>query len=198
MRLLPRSGCPAASRRVLQRILTAALLLGLGNVLWTHRVLAQPLGDANCVVDLAHLAADTEEQAILDGTNRYRADNGLPPLQFSYALTVAALWKSTDMATQHYITHDEPGRTWAQRLLDCGYDPSASAIGENLAAGRPSGVTTLKQWQNSPLHNENLLDPSFRAVGIKRMPSNDAYGWYWSMELGSTLDADLTSGPIAP
>jgi len=47
------------------------------------------------------------------------------------------------------------------------------------------------QWENSPLHNENLLVANYSAIGIKRAHAtdpDDSYGWYWAMELGSTVD----------
>ncbi len=152
--------------------------------------------DASCAVDPGGIAPDPEELALLDDTNAYRASYGLPPLQLSYTLTVSALWKSSDMASRDYFAHDDGFRSWAQRLVDCGYDLTGRSADENLAAGEPTAGATLIQFQNSPEHNANLLDPRMTAVGIKRVHSSnpaDPYGWYWSMDLGSSLDIDLNS-----
>lgn len=149
---------------------------------------------ASCTVDPGQIAPDSEELALLDETNAYRASYGLPPLQLSYALTVAALWKSTDMATRDYFAHDDGFRTWAQRLVDCGYNLPNRIADENLAAGEATASGTFAQFEGSPAHNENLLDPRMTAVGIKRVHSAnpaDPYGWYWSMDFGSDMDADL-------
>jgi uncharacterized protein YkwD len=149
----------------------------------------------SCDVDMSSLALDPEEQAALDETNAYRASYGLGPLQPSYALTISALWKSNDMASRGYFAHDDGFRSWMTRFGDCGY-PLHGSMAENIAAGNNTGDGTFWQWRNSPAHNENLLDPSMTAVGLKRVHSSnpdDPYGWYWSMDLGSSLDVDLNA-----
>lgn len=62
--------------------------------------------DEACAVDAARIALDREEQALLDETNAYRAVYGLTALRPSYTLTLAALWKSNDMASREYFAHD--------------------------------------------------------------------------------------------
>jgi len=156
--------------------------------------LADTATTSSCSVDLTHLALTPEEQIVLDLTNAYRASYGLSALRPDFALAQNALWKSTDLGAHAYTTHDDGFRTWQQRFADCGYDTITTYYGENLAGGDPSAAGTLGQWQSSPLHNANLLDPHFTAVGIKRVHATDPadrYGWYWAMELGSALDANL-------
>jgi uncharacterized protein YkwD len=156
----------------------------------TYAASAAPLS-TNCDVDPSALGADDEEQSALDQTNAYRAAYGLQPLQVSYTLTVTAEWKANDMAARHYADHNDGFRTWDQRFHDCGYNYPGAWFGENLARGNSTGYATLMQWENSPLHNENLLDANYSAIGIKRVHSTDpgdSYGWYWTMELGSTVD----------
>jgi uncharacterized protein YkwD len=150
-----------------------------------------------CTVEASRIALDAEEQALLDDTNAYRAAYGLTALQPSYTLTLAALWKSTDMANREYLEHDDGFRSWVQRLVDCGYTLTNRAFAENLAAGNATAASTLAQFEASPTHIERLLDPRMTAVGIKRAPAAnpaDPYGWYWSMDLGSELDAGLAAG----
>src|SRR5579884_1589778 len=162
---------------------------GLPSTLIVARAQTAP----GCTVDASHLSPDAEEQALLAGANAYRASYGLPPLRLSWSLTVSALWKSTDMAANHYFAHDDATRSWEQRLADCGYTVQGAYMAENLAAGNAGGSATLAQWEASPPHNANLLNPHYTATGIKRVQSpNDPYGWYWTMEFGSTLDHDLT------
>ncbi len=190
----------AFSLRTASIALAVALLASIAPGLshgQVHTAQAQslPATLVNCTVNTASLALAGEEQAILDETNTYRTAAGLPVLRVSYALTVAALWKSTDMAVNHYGTHDDSFRTWDQRFRDCGYSIANAWMGENIAGGNASGDATLQQWVNSPHHNENLLGEKFTAVGIKRVKSadpKDTYGWYWSMELASDLDVDLS------
>ena len=110
---------------------------------------------------------------MLEQTNAYRIAHGLSALRLSYSLSLNAAWKSSDMSARRYsTTHDDAFRSWDQRFRDCGYTMPGATFGENLAAGIASGVTTLQQWQGSPHHNENLLDPDFTAVGIKRVQAS--------------------------
>lgn len=142
----------------------------------------------NCDVPDGQMAIDTEEQALLDMLNGYRAQNGLGALQFDPSLQRAAAWKAVDMASNHYTAHDDSFRTWDQRFRDCGYAAPSAFMAENLAGGYATGAQTLNQWENSPVHNENLLDGHMNFAGIVRYHSpnpNDPYGWYWVLELGS-------------
>jgi len=142
----------------------------------------------NCDVPDSLLGVDAEEQAFLDGLNAYRAQNGLSRLQIDPSLQRAAAWKAVDMASNHYTAHDDSFRTWDQRFRDCGYGSPYAFMAENLAGGYPTGAQTLNQWENSPVHNENLLDGNMNFVGIVRYHSpnpSDSYGWYWVLEMGS-------------
>lgn len=147
-------------------------------------------GLVNCDTDPSALTPDAEEQTVLNEANAYRASYGLTSLQLSYVLTTNALWKANDMAARHYDSHDDGFRTWDQRFRDCGYESAGAWMGENLAGGNAGGDATLQQWEVSPHHNANLLEPSFAFVGIKRFQSDpgDPHGWYWAMELGSAPD----------
>ncbi len=188
---VPRSGL---------RGLTAAALLALLGPALTGALPALAAAQAarpalaSCDVDPSALAPDAEEQAALDLINAYREGQGLPPLALSWALQRAALWKSADMAGRRYAAHDDGFRGWQQRLVDCGYDAYDAEVAENLAGGTPAGAAIVWQWQGSPEHNENLLDPRMLVAGLKRVPSPDPadpYGWYWTLELGSDPDGDF-------
>lgn len=146
----------------------------------------------NCDVDTTKLALDPQEQAALNQVNAYRAANGAPPLAVSLTLTRAALWKSASMAAGAPVGHDDASRSWSQRLNDCGYQAGTAA--ENIAAGESTGAATVADWQSSPPHNENLLNPAYTAVGLKRARSqnpSDTYGWYWTMDFGGGMDVPL-------
>ena len=153
---------------------------------------------ANCDVDASRLPLNDEEQAVLDQTNAYRAAYSLQPLQLSYSLTISAEWKASDMAANHYGAHDDGFRTWDQRFRDCGFNMPDAYMGENLAGGYASGDATLQQWETSPHHNENLLNPNYSVVGIKRAKAPDAsdiHVWYWAMELASGAQSDVDLSP---
>ena len=180
----------ALPRRLLAVALAAALALAalpaaLRPPAAAHADAAAPV---NCDVDANQLAVDAEEQAMLDLINGYRAQNGLGPVAVSPTLQRVALWKSTDMATYHYTNHDDSFRGWEQRFRDCGYNPVYGYMAENLAGGYGTAIQIFQQWESSPVHDHNLLDGDMTVAGIVRAKSNDAYGWYWTLELGSVAD----------
>ncbi|MDZ4277551.1 MAG: CAP domain-containing protein [Dehalococcoidia bacterium] len=159
-----------------------------------------PAHAADCSADGA---IDTEEDQMLLLINTDRAANGVPALALSDTLNLAAAWKSRDMADHNYFAHDDIpiGRTWTERLRDCGYTYN-TLLAEDIAAGFEDAASTFEQWRNSPSHNAVLLNEDLRAIGIGRAynPNSDS-GWYWTIDLGGVSDGYTPppgSGPGGP
>lgn len=136
---------------------------------------------------------DSEQWAFLTAINNFRAQNGLAPLQVSATLQAASQWMSEDMATNLYFSHtDSLGRYADVRIAAFGY--TYYPWGENIAAGYSDAQSTLNQWANSSGHRANMLNASFKAIGIGRAynPSSP-YRWYWTTDFGGVIDQ-----PIAP
>jgi uncharacterized protein YkwD len=133
---------------------------------------------------------DVEEAKFVDLINAYRAQNGLGALKVSIALTNAAEWMSTDMATRNYFSHtDSQGRNPFARMSDFGY-PATGWRAENIAAGNSSALSTFNQWKNSAGHNANMLGAKYKVIGVGRAYNSAArYRWYWTTDFGSTVDA---------
>jgi uncharacterized protein YkwD len=102
------------------------------------------------------------EYAIVRAMNVVRARNGAPPLRVGRALTRAARSHSIDMARRGYFDHG----AFVQRLRRFGV--RAPYVGENLASGSQplSALAVVQMWIASPPHRQNLLDRSFRRVGV--------------------------------
>ena len=102
------------------------------------------------------------ELAIVRVMNSIRASNGVPPLRIGRALSRAARSHSVDMARRGYFDHGP----FVQRLRRFGV--RAPYVGENLASGtKPlSAAAIVQMWIASPPHRQNLLDRSFRRVGV--------------------------------
>ena len=102
------------------------------------------------------------ELAVVRLINAYRARKGLPPLLVGPALSRAAQAHSVDMLRRGYFDHGD----FVTRLERFGV--RAPYVGENLAEG--SGPLTpamiVRMWIQSPPHRENLLDRSFRRIGV--------------------------------
>ena len=138
---------------------------------------------------------DAEEQAFLDVVNDYRADNGLGPVAVSPALTRAAESHAQDMATHDYMEHTgRDGSNPAERAWREGY-PKTASVGENLATGTSTGADALWAWRSSTTgHNENMLNPSWVAVGIARAQGSR---WRWATSYGTQLDCAAPAAPAA-
>ena len=138
---------------------------------------------------------DSEQALFLTLINNYRAQNGLGALQVSPALQQAAQWMSTDMAAKNYFSHtDSLGRDPFQRMAAFNY--RYSPAGENLAAGNSGAQATFTQWQSSPGHNQNMLNPGYRAIGIGRAyNAGSSYRWYWTTNFGGVVDGNVTTPP---
>jgi uncharacterized protein YkwD len=146
---------------------------------------------SNCSV--ADNTFDAQESAFLGLINNYRAQNGLAALSLSTNLNRSSSWLAVDMPAKNYFSHtDSLGRDPSTRAQNCGYP---SGAGENIAAG--TNWSTAQQafdaWRNSAGHNANMLNSSYKQIGIARyFGSGSTYGWYWVTDFG--LVNDGTSG----
>ncbi|WP_232834749.1 CAP domain-containing protein [Rhodoferax ferrireducens] len=115
------------------------------------------------------------------GSKTYAATT---PLNWNSMLLTAATGHSADMAKNNYFSHTSlDGRTFDQRITAAGY--SWSAVGENIAAGQTSVQSVMTSWINSPGHCQNLMNPSYRDIGVACVRNDAAtYRLYWTMDLG--------------
>jgi len=155
-------------------IATAAVLLGLT---------FGPLPAAPRV----EAAWDSETQAFLSLINSYRAQNGLSTLAGDALLQNAANWLGDDMLAHcvgaNDCSHtDSAGRSFVQRLVAFSYPAGISAgAGEIIAWGTGGTVTTAQQvftaWKNSAGHDADMLNASYRAIGVARSCSGGSCAW---------------------
>ena len=126
-----------------------------------------------------------EEADFLARINAYRAQNNVPPLAISAALTRTAVWLSGDMAAKGYFSHtDSLGRDLTERLRAFGVTGN-TFWGENIAGGNASAAETFAQFAASPEHNANMLRPEFTTIGIGRAHGGPPYEWYWTTDFGN-------------
>jgi uncharacterized protein YkwD len=148
------------------------------------------LADPNStIVVAAEYCPDSQEWAFLFLINDYRSQYGLPALTLSRTLGAAAEQHSRDMANENYFNHTlSDGTSWSDNIRNHGYDAD-TALGENIAAGRSAASDVFDLWVNSTTHRENMLSPSFVAIGIGRASNSDStFGWYWTTTFGGKTD----------
>ncbi|WP_165232471.1 CAP domain-containing protein [Aquisphaera insulae] len=111
--------------------------------------------------------ATAQEQAVVDLTNAFRKENGLPPVAWNLELARAARQQSQAMASTGTFAHVINGVGPADRIAAQGYN--AMAWGENLYVGFLSDGTpeaALDGWINSSPHRENLLSTLYADIGV--------------------------------
>ena len=142
------------------------------------------------------VALDAEEQALVGLLNAYRAQNGLPPVGVSPTLTPAAERHANDMAENDHFSHTgSDDSTPFERAKDAGYP--GETVSENLFFGSPRAADAMIGWKSSQTgHNENMLQPQWRAIGIARQFGSGK--WFWATSYGDVLDCPGAEDDAAP
>jgi uncharacterized protein YkwD len=120
--------------------------------------------------------------------NEYRAGMGAPPLTATRLLNQVAYDHSLDMGQRRFFSHTNPdGLSPFDRMRQAGY--AGGAMAENIAGGSATAAAAFDQWRNSPGHNQNMLNPAYRAIGIghAQVPGSP-YVNYWTTVFGDVVD----------
>jgi len=110
----------------------------------------------------AGLTAD--DQKMLNLVNAAREANGVAPLQVNLKLTGVARLKVQDMIKNNYFSHTSPTYGSPFDMMK-EYGITYRTAGENLA-GAPNVDMAHTNLMNSSGHRANILNSSFREVGI--------------------------------
>jgi uncharacterized protein YkwD len=147
-------------------------LAALAVALTALPAVAEARGCERANATTAHANKRQIVRATLCELNRTRAHHGLHRLRFNKRLSRAARRHARDMARRNYFSHDTlGGGSFLDRIRRTGYLRGAHSwiVGENLAWGsrgysRPQVI--MRMWMNSPGHRANILNGSFREIGI--------------------------------
>ncbi|MFJ6929229.1 sigma-70 family RNA polymerase sigma factor [Streptomyces nigra] len=137
-------------------------------------------------------AASAPQQEAPSGTvgqvvalvNKERAAAGCGPLAEDSLLDKSAQAHSADMAARDFFDHTNPdGAGPGQRITAAGY--RWSTYGENIAMGQQTPEAVMESWMNSPGHRANILNCSFKdiGVGVHEGPG----GPWWTQNFGAKL-----------
>jgi uncharacterized protein YkwD len=148
-------------RRLLVLLATAAVLVGT----------------AGAPADARATKAERKyEQQAFSATNANRAHNGLKALRPNACVQHAAVRQAKLMAQQEQMFHQDLGRV----MRDC----KLNTAGENVAYGFTSGRSVVNDgWMNSDGHRANILNPSFKLMGIGARKGHDGR-WYVAQVFG--------------
>lgn len=129
---------------------------------------------------------DPFRQKLLELTNQYRLAYGRPPLLYNERLGRSAQTYAESMGDLGFFGHEAPGGgTMTSRFEADGY-LGWTAIGENLGAGYKKPEDVFQGWLESATHRDNLLNPSYREIGIGYSSKpKSPYGDYWVETYGT-------------
>ncbi|MGW6981908.1 CAP domain-containing protein [Streptomyces sp. NPDC054932] len=118
--------------------------------------------------------------AVLALVNQERAAAGCSAVSLNAKLTKAAQDHSADMASHSNMSHTgSDGSDPGARITRAGY--AWSTYGENVAYGYSTPEKVMEGWMNSQGHRENILNCSFKEIGIGlAQPGN-----YWTQDFGT-------------
>lgn len=124
----------------------------------------------------------SEDGEVLQIVNAERAKEGCGPVTSNDLLATAAHRHSADMAAQDYFSHTSlDGRDPGDRITAAGY--RWSTYGENIAKGQRTPADVMESWMNSPGHRANILNCSFKEMGIGKVDSGG--GPVWTQKFGT-------------
>lgn len=135
--------------------------------------------------------------SILISLNATRTSHGLRPLALSGDLQRSAVAHSRSMIDGGFFEHESrDGSPFGARLKRfyrfAGYD--TWSVGENLlfSTSEIDAATAIASWLGSPAHRDNMLDPTWREVGISALSASAAGGtfggqptWVITMDFGT-------------
>ncbi|MFI1398073.1 CAP domain-containing protein [Streptomyces sp. NPDC020681] len=122
------------------------------------------------------------EAQVLALVNKERAAAGCSPVTSNAKLVRAADDYSDVMADSGVMSHTGPdGSTMTSRVEAAGY--AWSTLGENIAQGQSDAAAVMDAWMNSPGHRANILNCSFKEIGVG-VHFGDGGPW-WTQNFGT-------------
>jgi uncharacterized protein YkwD len=138
-----------------------------------------PPGEPPFYRDLASYDARVDAAAAREMISLYRSNHGLGPVAVDPGLEAAARNQVTAMARADKLSHEVRGNL-AGRLDSAGFTKNAAV--ENVSAGYHTLAEAFSGWRQSRPHNENMLNPRMRRMGIATAYApGSKYKVFWAL-----------------
>ncbi len=148
----------------------------------------------------ANTFSPSDEALLFNLTNQARASAGLAPLRDSAALHSLAEWRSKDMATRDYFSHQIPPQGYlvfhymdAQGIK---YVLAGENIGWDNAPDEQATQMIQQMFMNSPEHRANILGAKWDSMGVGAYKASDGKVYYTVLFMESAPVA--TPAPTRP
>ena len=131
----------------------------------------------------ARVALSSLETGVLQQLNQIRAQYGLTPLKLNASLTASAAQHSREMGADGYFQHASADGTVFWKRITHWYGSGGYhywSVGENLLWSSPDvdPARALQLWMASPEHRANILNGSWREIGVSAVHLALAPGTY--------------------
>lgn len=172
---------------------TAAACVGLSAAYAAPSLHAAPMAPQNYTTQ-----ADAHEDVILKRVNQLRASLGLSPVTRVQELDDIAQNWSEHMAYAGTISH----RPEFQNYYPNGWRGASENVASRQYESEPDiGDKLYEQWQNSPGHYANMVDPDTNTIGIGLTYDASDDKWYGTQNFAAYPDLSnltVTSSPSYP
>ena len=129
--------------------------------------------------DLASYDARVDAGAAREMISLYRSNHGLGPVAVDPGLEAAAKNQVLAMARADKLSHEVRGNL-STRLDSAGFTKNAAV--ENVSAGYHTLAEAFSGWRQSKPHNENMLNPRMRRMGIATAYApGSKYKVFWAL-----------------
>lgn len=118
------------------------------------------------------------EAEVVKLVNIERQKEGLAPLVADSLLSSVARKKSQDMATNNYFSHTSPTYGSPFDMMKS-FGVKYNTAGENIARGQLTAQSVMNGWMNSSGHRANIMNPSFKKIGVGMYESSNGRK-YWT------------------
>jgi uncharacterized protein YkwD len=122
------------------------------------------------------------EGGVLAELNDVRAAHGLRPLRLNAQLSAAARQHTSEMLTDGYFEHESFDGSAFWKRIKRFYAPGKGgwSVGENLlwSSNTLAAKRAVELWMASPGHRENILNGSWREIGVSALYSGASTGTF--------------------
>lgn len=122
-------------------------------------------------------------EEVIQLTNEYRAQQGLPLLKINPQLMAAAKYRADDMSKTGIFSHTAATTSATKLAKDFIKSKGYSSLqeGENLAQQFPDARSTVEAWKASPTHKAVMSTKAYQDIGVAVTPRKD--GGYYVVQL---------------
>ena len=126
----------------------------------------------------------TKATEVLQSVNEERKSNGAEPLKMDTELQEVAMTRAAELALN--FDHTRPDGTICFTIC-------SKLHGENIACGMTTSSDVMNRWMNSATHKSNILDNSFKSIGIGCFKNGSVYYWVQNFSYNTaTLETSKT------